>query len=109
LAWYQRLDALKPLNCNRLLKLLIATLERVVTTDRNEILADARQLQQAARWSANDVARIAAANAPTIPVIAADDVRALIPGLDLWDSWPIQTRQYRRRDTVDDAVVARAA
>jgi levansucrase len=78
-----------------LLKLPIATLERVVTTDRNEILADARQLQQTARWSANDVARIAAANAPTIPVIAADDVRALIPGLDLWDSWPIQTRDGR--------------
>ncbi len=58
-------------------------------------MADARQMEQAARWSAANVARIADADAPTIPVIAADDVRPLVPGLDLWDSWPIQTRDGR--------------
>jgi levansucrase len=58
----------------------------------NAILADVRQLQQAARWQASDVARIADGPIPTIPVIIAGDVRALIPGLDLWDSWPIQNR-----------------
>jgi levansucrase len=56
------------------------------------ILADARQLQQVARWSADDVARIADAPVLEIPVITAADVRPLIPGLDLWDAWPVQHR-----------------
>jgi levansucrase len=59
------------------------------------VLADARHFEQAARWSAADVARIADAETPTIPVITVKDVRTLIPGLDLWDSWPIQTRDGR--------------
>jgi levansucrase len=58
-------------------------------------LAEARQLQQAARWSARDVVRISDAAQPTIPVIERADIRALIPGLDLWDSWPIQHRDGR--------------
>ena len=41
-------------------------------------------------WEAADVARITAADIPEISLISADDVRPLIDGLDLWDSWPIQ-------------------
>ena len=36
----------------------------------------------------------------TIPVIGADDVRPLVPGLDLWDSWPL-THPDGRTGTVD--------
>ncbi len=61
----------------------------------NVILAEARQLEQAARWSADDVSRIANADVPAIPVITADHVRRLIPELDLWDSWPVQCRDGR--------------
>lgn len=58
----------------------------------SNILASARQLQKATRWTAVDVARIATAPVPAIPVIGAGDVRPLIPGFDLWDSWPVQHR-----------------
>jgi levansucrase len=58
-------------------------------------LNSAQQVQTAARWTADEVARIADASVPTIPLITADDVRLLIPGLDLWDSWPLQTRNGR--------------
>ena len=61
-------------------------------------MADARHLQQAMLWLASDVARIADDNIPTIPVITSGDVRALIPGLDLWDAWPIQHRDGRTAD-----------
>ena len=50
------------------------------------------------------VARISDAPVPTIPVIAASDVRPLISGIDLWDSWPIQTRDGRTAD-FDGAVL----
>jgi levansucrase len=62
------------------------------------ILADARLLQMTAHWAADDVAQIASGRVPTIPVIGETDVRHLIPGLDLWDSWPIQHRDGRTAD-----------
>jgi levansucrase len=61
-------------------------------------MADAQQSERTARWVAADVARIDAVSAPTIPIIGAEDVRPLIPGIDLWDSWPIQTRDGRTAD-----------
>jgi levansucrase len=59
------------------------------------VLTSAQQLQAAAHWTADEVARLADAPIPEIAVIGASDVRQLIPGLDLWDSWPIQTRDGR--------------
>lgn len=41
-------------------------------------------------WSPADVARIDAARAPAIPLIGRADVRDLLPGVDLWDMWPVQ-------------------
>lgn len=41
-------------------------------------------------WTAEHVAAIAKSPQPTAPVISYDDQRAMIPGLDLWDFWPIQ-------------------
>lgn len=48
--------------------------------------------QAVPRWTAEQVARIADAAVPTIPVIAAKDVRPLLSGVDLWDAWPVQMR-----------------
>ncbi len=62
------------------------------------VLNDAQRMQMATRWTAEEVARIADAPIPAIPVIKANDVRRLIPGLDLWDSWPVQTRDGRTAD-----------
>lgn len=36
------------------------------------------------RWIPNDYGRL-----PTIPAITAADIVPLVPGLDLWDSWPL--------------------
>jgi levansucrase len=52
----------------------------------------------ATRWAAEAVARIADASIPAIPVIGASEVRPLVPGFDLWDSWPVQTRDGRNAD-----------
>lgn len=58
-------------------------------------MTEARHVQEATVWLPSDVARISDTGIPTIPVIKHDDVRALIPGLDLWDAWPIQHRDGR--------------
>lgn len=58
-------------------------------------MSNLQQLEKLALWTAADVARIDAATAPTIPVIGVGDVRPLIDGIDLWDAWPIQTRDGR--------------
>ena len=42
-------------------------------------------------WTADDVAGIRAGPETTIPTITAQDVRPVIHGIDLWDSWPLQT------------------
>jgi levansucrase len=42
------------------------------------------------RWTARQVAAINSATIPQIPKITASDVRPAIPGLMLWDSWPVQ-------------------
>lgn len=39
-------------------------------------------------WTAADVARIAAAPLPALPVI--DDAPPLLPGIDVWDLWPVR-------------------
>jgi levansucrase len=59
------------------------------------ILISAQQSVTTSRWAAEAVARIADAPIPEITLIGASDVHPLIPGLDLWDSWPIQTRDGR--------------
>jgi levansucrase len=43
-------------------------------------------------WRASAVATIDAAICPRIPLIGANDVRPLLPGVDLWDLWPVQAR-----------------
>jgi levansucrase len=58
-------------------------------------MTGAQHWDKAARWVADEVARIADAPVPEIPVITAGDVRAILPGIDLWDSWPIQHRDGR--------------
>jgi levansucrase len=62
------------------------------------LMGHVQQSERTARWMAADVARIDVASAPTIPIIGAADIRPLIPGIDLWDSWPIQTRDGRTAD-----------
>jgi levansucrase len=43
-------------------------------------------------WSAAAVASIVEAGHPTSPLITSADLKPIIPGLDLWDMWPVQTR-----------------
>ncbi len=61
-------------------------------------MSEAQHLQPPTLWTARDVAHIVDAPIPAIPVITEQDVRALIPGLDLWDAWPIQHREGRTAD-----------
>lgn len=42
------------------------------------------------RWSADHVAAIAGQTGHDLPVITAADVLPALPGLDLWDMWPIE-------------------
>lgn len=58
-------------------------------------MSDARHLRQATLWTASAVARIGTSPVPTIAVITRENIRALIPGIDLWDAWPIQDRDGR--------------
>ncbi len=46
-------------------------------------------------WTLEQVGRIVDAALPALPVIAAADVRPVIPGLDLWDLWPVQEADGR--------------
>lgn len=46
-------------------------------------------------WSASAVAAIAGLPAPTAPSIGPATAKPLIPGVDLWDHWPVQTRDGR--------------
>ena len=64
----------------------------------------AQQMDKVALWTGEAVARIGDATVPVIPVIVESDVRPLIPGLDLWDSWPVQHRDGRTA-TVDGATL----
>lgn len=41
-------------------------------------------------WTAAMVAGIAAAPLPALPVIGAAEVVRTLPGVDLWDQWPVQ-------------------
>ncbi len=41
-------------------------------------------------WTAAHVAAIANAPVPEVPVIGADEAAPVLPGLDLWDMWPVQ-------------------
>ena len=58
-------------------------------------MSDACHLQQTTLWTPSTVARIGDAPVPTIPVITQSEVSSQIPGLDLWDAWPIQDRSGR--------------
>ena len=62
------------------------------------LVSDAQQLNKAAHWTVDHVARIADHATPTIPIINATDVRGLLPDHDLWDSWPVQDRDGRTVD-----------
>ena len=45
----------------------------------------------ATAWTAAQVTGIAAATLPAMPVLGAGDIVRVVPGLDLWDFWPVQT------------------
>ncbi len=67
-------------------------------------MTGAQQLRTAVHWLADDLARITHAPIPAISVIGPDDVHVLVPGIDLWDSWPIQHRDGRTAE-FDGAVL----
>lgn len=46
-------------------------------------------------WTASAVAAIAGQPTPATPLIDPADVEPFIPGVDLWDLWPVQTRDGR--------------
>lgn len=46
---------------------------------------------RATAWTGDHLQCLAAAPLPLAPVIAPANVRRLIPGVDLWDFWPVQT------------------
>ena len=46
-------------------------------------------------WTREAVARISTAPVPVAPVIDHDAVRPILPGIDLWDYWPVQERDGR--------------
>ncbi|OYU16470.1 MAG: glycoside hydrolase 68 family protein [Alphaproteobacteria bacterium PA4] len=43
-------------------------------------------------WTPDHLAAIARAPLPELPVIDATAVQPILPGVDLWDFWPVQTR-----------------
>ena len=47
------------------------------------------------KWTREAVARISTAPIPVAPVIERDAVRPILPGIDLWDYWPVQERDGR--------------
>ncbi len=47
-------------------------------------------LKATSRWLGEHVARIRAEPANTIPLVRAGDMQPIVPGLDLWDLWPLQ-------------------
>jgi len=57
--------------------------------------AEPQLAQSASRWHAAGFS-----NAPTLPLIHADDARPILPGYDLWDCWPLQ-HEDGRTATID--------
>ena len=53
-------------------------------------LSTTPDLALTSQWTAAHVAAIADTLVAHIPVITASDARAIVPGVDLWDSWPLQ-------------------
>jgi levansucrase len=49
-------------------------------------------------WTADQVSKIAAQSLPPIPIVTAANTAPLIPGLDLWDLWPVQTVDGKTAD-----------
>lgn len=43
-------------------------------------------------WTPDHIAAIARAPLPELPVIDGAAVRSILPGMDLWDFWPVQTK-----------------
>jgi len=46
-------------------------------------------------WSREHVAALAVASLPAMPVIGTDALTRPVPGLDLWDFWPVQEEDGR--------------
>ena len=53
------------------------------------MLQKVQELHAVTQWTAADVAAIAVAPLPEIPIVTASDVAPIIPGIDVWDSWPL--------------------
>jgi levansucrase len=49
-------------------------------------------------WTADQVSKIAGQSLPPIPIVTAANTAPLIPGLDLWDLWPVQTVDGKTAD-----------
>lgn len=47
------------------------------------------------RWTREAVARISTAPIPTAPLIDRNRLAPILPGIDLWDYWPVQERDGR--------------
>lgn len=47
------------------------------------------------QWTADQVAAIAESPVREIPLITAADVQPVIPGIDVWDAWPVTDRDGR--------------
>jgi levansucrase len=52
-------------------------------------------LQATTHWTADQVAAIGDAPVPEIPLLTASDVVPVIPGIDVWDSWPVTDHDGR--------------
>lgn len=53
------------------------------------------RLMTISHWTRDAVARIADAPASTLPVIDPAAITPVLPGIDLWDHWPVQHRDGR--------------
>lgn len=56
-------------------------------------------------WSRANVAVIADHNSPCAPLIDPAAIEPLLPGLDLWDHWPVQMRDGRIADIAGGALM----
>jgi levansucrase len=55
-------------------------------------------------WSAQAIAAIGDSVPPSMPVIDPASVRPLLPGIHLWDLWPVQERDGRVAEIADGAL-----
>jgi levansucrase len=69
-----------------------ATMEglKPVSQGQEVALNEVSIVRRTSLWTAAHVSAIAAGVGAAIPLITADQVRAIVPGTDFWDMWPVQ-------------------